>query len=53
VEKKKKAAKNGADLSKLGNDALGGRLDNFRQLFKGAIEVSRLYPKLTIARSNQ
>ena len=46
AEKKQKAAKNGADLSKLGSDSLGAKLDNFRQLFKGAIEVSRLYSKL-------
>lgn len=46
AEKKKKAAKDGADLAKLANDSLGPKLDNFRQLFKGAIEVSRLYSKL-------
>jgi hypothetical protein len=40
---KKKAAQNGADLSKLPKEDLGPLLDNFRQYLRGAGEVSRYF----------
>ncbi len=40
---KKKAAHDGADLSKLPKDDLGPLLDNYRQYLRGAAEVNRYY----------